>query len=145
LDASVRGAGSDTGINEGLCARENPDFNGSALPTAAEVATFGKAKGVVTASADWIAGFMLGPGADTGAPNPGKEVVAPPNRGLGGVAPTSALFSDNCTAEEGVRLNESELVEDGCRGAGALGPKLNEARGGPPVSKLEVCAEATGA
>jgi hypothetical protein len=52
LGASVRGAGSDTGINEGLCARENPDFNGSALSAAADLANFGKAKGVVVASAD---------------------------------------------------------------------------------------------
>lgn len=88
---------------------------------------------------------MLGPGADTGAPNPGNEVVAPPNRGLGGVTPTSSLFSDNCTADEGVRLNGSELAEDGCGGAGALGPKLNEAKGGPRVSKLGVCAKAVGA
>ena len=54
LDTSVGGAGSDadTGINEGLCAREKPGFNGPAFSAAADVATFGKEKGGVIVSAD---------------------------------------------------------------------------------------------
>jgi hypothetical protein len=54
LGASVGGAGSDTdtGINEGLGARENPGFNGSTLSAAAGFVNFGKEKGAVEASAD---------------------------------------------------------------------------------------------
>jgi hypothetical protein len=54
LDASVGSVGSDTdtGINEGPCAREKPGFNGPALSAAAGVAIFGKEKGVVITSAD---------------------------------------------------------------------------------------------
>jgi hypothetical protein len=54
LGASVGGAGSDTdtGINEGLGARENPGFNGSTLSAAAGFVNFGKEKGAVEASGD---------------------------------------------------------------------------------------------
>lgn len=54
LGASVGGAGSDTdtGINEGLGAREKPGFNGSTLSSAAAFVDFGKEKGPVEASAD---------------------------------------------------------------------------------------------
>jgi hypothetical protein len=54
LGASVGGAASDTdtGINEGLGARENPGFNGSTLSVAAGFVNFGKEKGAVEASAD---------------------------------------------------------------------------------------------
>jgi hypothetical protein len=78
---------------------------------------------------------MLGPGANTGIPKPGNEVVAPPKRGLGGTTPASSFFSDSCTADDGVRVNGSELVEDGFEdddvNVGRVGPNLNEARGGP--------------
>jgi hypothetical protein len=78
---------------------------------------------------------VLGPGADTGIPKPGNEVVAPPKRDLGGTTPASFFFSDSCTADDGVRLNGSELVEDGCEEddgrVGGVGPKLNGARDGP--------------
>jgi hypothetical protein len=54
LDALVGSVGSDTdtGINVGLCARGKLGFNGPGLSTAADVATFGKEKGVFIASAD---------------------------------------------------------------------------------------------
>jgi len=63
-------------------------------------------------------------------------VVAPPKRRLGGATLTSSLFSDSCTADDGVRLNGSELVEGGCEDdddgrVGGVGPKLNGARDGP--------------
>jgi IMP dehydrogenase/GMP reductase len=53
LDASAESAGSDTdtGINEGLCAREKPGLNAPVL-SAAAVAAFEKEKGVVIASSD---------------------------------------------------------------------------------------------
>ena len=77
---------------------------------------------------------MLGPGADTGIPKPGNEVLAPPNRGLGRATPASTFFSDSCAVDEGVRLNGSELVEDGCEddvNVGGVEPKLNGTRDGP--------------
>ncbi len=54
LGASVGGAGSgtDTGINEGLGARDNPGFTGSTLSPAAGFVTFGKENGAVIVSAD---------------------------------------------------------------------------------------------
>jgi hypothetical protein len=54
LGASVGGTASDTdtGINEGLGARENPGFNGSTLSPAAGFVTFGKENGAVIVSAD---------------------------------------------------------------------------------------------
>lgn len=54
LDASAESEGSDTdtGINEGLSAREKPGLNSPALSAAAGVAAFGNEKEVVIASAD---------------------------------------------------------------------------------------------
>ncbi len=77
---------------------------------------------------------MLGAAADAGVPKPGNDVVAPRNNGLGGATPVSSFFSDGCSADERVRLNESELVVEGCGDdvdVGAVGPKLNGARDGP--------------
>lgn len=80
---------------------------------------------------------MLGADAETGVPKPGNDEVAPPNKGLGGATPASSFFPDGCSADEGVRLNGSEVVVVGCvddvnlgRVAG-VGPKLNGARDGP--------------
>jgi hypothetical protein len=74
---------------------------------------------------------VLGPDADTGTPKPGNEVVAPPKTDLGGATLASSFFSDSCAADDGVRLNGSELVEDGCDvnvgRIGGVGPKLNGA------------------
>jgi len=52
--ASVGGVGSDpdTGISEGLGAREKPDFSGSTLSAATGFVTFEKDEGAVEASAD---------------------------------------------------------------------------------------------
>ena len=54
LGALVGGAGSDTdtGINEGLCAREKPGFNDSTLSVAVGFVGFGKEKGAVGGSTD---------------------------------------------------------------------------------------------
>ena len=134
LGASVGCADSDTdtGINEGLGAREKPGFNGPTLSTATGFVTFEKEKGAVEGSA----GFVLGADADTGVPKPGNADVAPTNKGLGGATPASSFFSDGCCADEGVRLNGSAVVVVGCvddgnvGGAGGVGPKLNGARDG---------------
>jgi len=99
----------DVDVNEGLGASEKADFKGSTLSAGAGVATFEKEKGVAV-SAVWVAGFVLCSGTDKDVPNPGKAVVAPPNRGLG--ARPASPFSDNCGADRGVRLNGSELVDD---------------------------------
>ena len=145
LGASVGGAGSNTdiGFNEGLGAREKPGFNGSTPSDAAGFVTFGKEKRAVEASADCVSGFVLGADADTGIPKPGNDEVAPPNKGLGGA--TSSLFSDGCSAGEGVRLKGSEVVvvvdcvdDADVSRVGGVRPKLKGARGGPWVFK--VCA-----
>lgn len=73
---------------------------------------------------------MLGGDADTGVPKPGNDEVAPPNKGLGRATLTSSFFSDGCSADEGVRLNGSEVVVVVGR-VGEVGPKLNGARDGP--------------
>jgi hypothetical protein len=68
-------------------------------------------------------------GADRDVPKPGNEVVAPPNRDLGRAGPGSS-FLDSC-ADEGVRLNGSELPVDDCVGrVDGGGPKLNGAEDG---------------
>lgn len=91
---------------------------------------------------------MLGADAETGVPKPGNDEVAPPNKGLGGAIPASSFFSDGCSADEGVRLNGSE-VEVGCVDdvnvgmVGGVELKLNGARDGPRDSK--VCAGVIGA
>lgn len=80
---------------------------------------------------------MLGADADAGAPKPGNDEVAPPNKGLGGATPASSFFSDGCSADEGVRLNGNDVVVIGCVDdanvcrVGGFGPKLNGARDGP--------------
>jgi hypothetical protein len=81
LDGSVGSAGPDAGaeVNEGLCASENPGFNGSTLFVGSDVTTFGNEKEVIVVSVDSVVGFVLGSGADTDAPNPGNDEVAPPN------------------------------------------------------------------
>jgi hypothetical protein len=53
---------------------------------------------------------VLDADAETGVPKPGNDEVAPPNKGLGGATPTSSFFSDGRSADEGVRLNGSEVV-----------------------------------
>lgn len=70
---------------------------------------------------------MLGAGADTGAPKPGNDDVAPPNKGLGGA---TSFFSDSCSADEGVRVNGSEVVEGGCKDGANVG-RVGGARDGP--------------
>lgn len=137
LGASLEGAGSDTdtAVNDGPGAREKPGFSGSILSAAAAFGTFGKEKGAVDPSADLVAGFALGADDDTGVPKPGNEEVAPPNKGLGGATPASPFFSDDCSADEGVRLNGSEVVV-GCVDnvnvgwVGEVEPKLNGVRDG---------------
>ena len=82
---------------------------------------------------------MLGTDAETDVPKPGNDEVAPPNKGFGGATPTSSFFSDGCSADEGVRLNGSEVVVVGCvddGSVGVVGPKLKGARDGPS----KVCA-----
>jgi hypothetical protein len=80
---------------------------------------------------------VLGADTDTGVPKPGNDEVAPPNKGLGGATRVSSFFSDGCPADDGVRLNGSELVAVGCVDdvnvgrVGGAGPKLNGARDGP--------------
>jgi hypothetical protein len=80
---------------------------------------------------------VLGAAADAGVPKPGNDVVASRNKGLGGATAVSSFFPDGRSADEGVRLNESELVVEGCGDnvdvgrVGAVEPKLNGARDGP--------------
>jgi hypothetical protein len=87
---------------------------------------------------------VLGADADTGVPKPGKDEVAPLNKGLGGATPATSFFSDGCSTDEGARLNGSEVVVVGCVDdvnvgrVDGVGPNLNGARDGPRVSK--VCA-----
>lgn len=135
LGASIGGVGPDTdaGINEGLDAREKPGFDGPTLSVVAGFVAFGKEKRAVEASTDRVAGFVLGANVDTGVPKPGNDEVAPPNKGLGRATPASPFLSDGCSADEGVRLNGSEVVVD-CLddvNVGRVGPKLNGVRDGP--------------
>lgn len=80
---------------------------------------------------------MLGANVETGVPKPGNDEVAPPNKGLGRATPTSPFLSDGCSADEGVRLNGSEVVVVDCLDdvnvgrIGWVGPKLNGVREGP--------------
>jgi hypothetical protein len=150
LDGSVAsadpGAGADT--SEGLCANDKPGFEGSTLFSGANVAAFGSEEAVVV-STDWVVNFVLGSGAGADVPNPGKDVDAPPNRGLRGARPVSSFFG-SCGADEGVRLNGSGLPVDGSLNddgnAGwkdGAGPKLNGAGGGDfSFSELRLCARA---
>jgi len=148
LDDSVESADADVEVNEGLCASEKPGFKGSTLSAGANVAIFGNENEAVAVPADWAVAFVLGPAADTDVPNPGNDAVAPPNRGLGRAAPASSFFGC-CGADEGVRLNGSELPVDGCLDddvnvgwIDVLWPKLNRVGGGGfSVSELGDCAE----
>jgi hypothetical protein len=56
--------------------------------------------------------FVLGSDTDADVPNPGNDVVVPPNRSLGRAELASSFFG-SCGVDEGVRLNGSEpLVDD---------------------------------
>jgi hypothetical protein len=104
-------------------------FKGSTLSTGDGVATFGKEKAGVEASADWVTGFVAGVGIVTDVPKPGNAVVAPPNGGLGGAGTAPSFFSP----DEGVRLNGSGLLLNGCVdnvGWVCGGPKRNGAGAG---------------
>jgi hypothetical protein len=89
-------------------------FKDSMFSAGGGVATFGKEEAGIVTSADWATGFVTGVGIDTDVPNPGNAVVAPPNRGLGGARIVPSFFSPNCAADEGVRLNGSGLLLNGC-------------------------------
>ena len=92
---------------------------------------------------------MLGSGAEVDVPNPGNDVVVPPNRGLGR-AMLASSFLGSCGVGEGARLNGSEPLVDGSleddTNAGWIdgaGPKLNGAGGGGfSINEPAFCAGA---
>jgi len=148
LDCSVGGASPDAGVgvNKGLCANDKPGFEESTLSDGADVATF--VNGAVVVSVDWVVDFVLCSGADAEVPNPGNDTVAPPNRGLGRARSALSFFC-GCGADEGMRLNGSELLVDGSfeddvnvGWIDGARPKLNGTGRGSFSSKLALCTGA---